>query len=1311
MRIIHRGFILVGTPLLLGLLLTGSLFALMEKAERERIQEADARKAVSLIAREMVATTELICLTFASIQTGSDKITAQYKKDLDELSSNCTQLDRLVASGRVKVMSGERMAYFKRYTEEGIKFWKSKLDASGNLTFKKPGEDGFQGFLGPRWRSQLPGQQDNPLAPRRHRPGSLSGMPGSEDGGPGHSEFASSFQDNSRLAGELQSFIEAGDALTRKYQDEFDRVCWLQTVLVALALLVNPVMGFCLARFYQRTILERIGVIARNTERLASQTQLLPQLDGNDEIAQLDRSFHEMHRQIQHAAENEKNLFNNASDVICVLDAENRFLNVNPASSQNWEYEPQELTDSNLGSILPPGHLADVEKSFSLARDSQAPLVFETPVAARSGKELVTLWSTYWSKADSKLYCIVHDITDRKRIENMRAQFVGLMSSDLKQPLAGIAASVSLVLEGAAALSQAASDKFSSTKKNVERLIGLVNELLEVAEIDTGILSVKKDAADFAELLNRACQDVEPLAREKNLAVEIEAAASVPADLDADRIMQVLVNLLSNAIKFSPEGKSITLSAGRQGKLLVCRVTDQGRGIPAAQQELIFEKFSQVKLADGKRTAGTGLGLPICKLIVEAHGGEIGVDSREGEGSSFWFRLPAEASSYPLPGSPAAPEKEASGASGQDNTTGTPAAASAGSVENRVASAIALPPALASAEAAHRKGLRLSLARLGIILVGVPVLFELIFAGSLILSLLELQNERNAEKHQREIVFSACKMVNAITARITVNRPGQMMNDRLEKLHEVTKQWLETERHLGRLIKGDRQAEGYLEKVERASEVIMEAPFLAAGRGGPQGFEQGSGGHVMRMLSHAMRVMRSVVIVTRNLSHIIDHAEAVEFRSPEKELALRDREKCMLVAGLAANLLVSLLLALQFSLGISRRLAVMVDNTGRVAREEPLNPQIPGNDELSDLDDSFHKQSAILVESRRKERAVFDNCQDALCTISSDGLFVSSNPAASALWGYSRQELAEISVLNLVVDEEREVTRSALLSALDRNSVLAHECRMTRNNGTLMHCLWSASARKEQGALFCIFRDITDKKKLDELRQDFLSLVSHDLRTPLTAVCATAELAREGYFGEFPPAARAALAQIVEGSKSLTELINDILDLEKLEAGKLELIYENTTLQELVADLEKLTGARTGSQTGSQITVEGNQLDKPFKADKERLGQAIANVFTFMSYAALHPGSVQLRARHDPDGLEIILTDTGPLLAESVSRQIFERFKDFSADNLLARQAFHADLRLPLAARIIERHGGSIRFEKLADPANLCRIMLPTETG
>jgi len=175
----------------------------------------------------------------------------------------------------------------------------------------------------------------------------------------------------------------------------------------------------------------------------------------------------------------------------------------------------------------------------------------------------------------------------------------------------------------------------------------LIEDILDLERLETGKIELQMTRVPIASILRRA---MESLAAFGAHGVTVDAPnVSSSIDVDADRIVQVLVNLLSNAVKFSPPDGVVTIAVTADGQWTEFRVIDHGRGVPAVHRRAIFERFRQVDPSDAREKGGAGLGLAICKSIVEQHGGSIGVESEEGAGSAFWFRL---ASLTPADGAP-----------------------------------------------------------------------------------------------------------------------------------------------------------------------------------------------------------------------------------------------------------------------------------------------------------------------------------------------------------------------------------------------------------------------------------------------------------------------------------------------------------------------------------------------------------------------------------------------------------------------------------------------------------------------------------
>lgn len=279
---------------------------------------------------------------------------------------------------------------------------------------------------------------------------------------------------------------------------------------------------------------------------------------------------------------------------------------------------------------------------------------------------------------------VASDITERRRIERLKDEFVSIVSHELRTPLTSIRGSLGL-LEGGAV--KAESDKGRElvriARSNTERLIRLINDILDLDKIEAGKLSFKNEELEPQTIVEQAVASIAGLARDQHVSVATQVADVPKISGDPDRLVQVLTNLLSNAVKFSPAGSTVMVAVEATDKGFVhFSVRDQGPGIPADQLDQLFKKFQQLEVSQTRKSGGSGLGLAISRAIVSAHRGTIGVDSTPGKGSDFHFELPHashvarshtpfrslsdrrdqttgrfEASSIPKPGEVALPEQ------------------------------------------------------------------------------------------------------------------------------------------------------------------------------------------------------------------------------------------------------------------------------------------------------------------------------------------------------------------------------------------------------------------------------------------------------------------------------------------------------------------------------------------------------------------------------------------------------------------------------------------------------------------------------
>ncbi len=235
----------------------------------------------------------------------------------------------------------------------------------------------------------------------------------------------------------------------------------------------------------------------------------------------------------------------------------------------------------------------------------------------------------------------VEDITERRAVELMKDEFVSVVSHELRTPLTSIHGALDLLAGGLlGSLPEKGQRLLDIAVNNTNRLVRLVNDILDVERMKSGKITMQKQVCDAAALMTQAADEMRVVAEKAGIPLVI-SPQSAQVWADPDRIVQTLTNLLSNAIKFSLPGATVRLSTESQGEQILFQIEDQGRGIPADKLESIFGRFQQVDSSDSRKKGGTGLGLTICRNIVQQHGGRIWVESTLGKGSTFFFTLPA----------------------------------------------------------------------------------------------------------------------------------------------------------------------------------------------------------------------------------------------------------------------------------------------------------------------------------------------------------------------------------------------------------------------------------------------------------------------------------------------------------------------------------------------------------------------------------------------------------------------------------------------------------------------------------------------
>lgn len=236
---------------------------------------------------------------------------------------------------------------------------------------------------------------------------------------------------------------------------------------------------------------------------------------------------------------------------------------------------------------------------------------------------------------------VFHDITDLRCLEKVRQDFVANVSHELRTPVASIKGYTETLLEGAMDDRKNAQDFLRIIHSDSERLAKIIDDLLELSRIESGALKMSLKPCRMGSVVRQALSSIKKQAGSRSLGIETSIPENLPDVLaDEARLFQVLLNLMDNAVKYNKEGGKIIVSAADKDRFIEVRISDTGVGIPAKDLPRIFERFYRVDKARSRELGGTGLGLAIVKHIVQAHGGDISVESVLDRGSTFSFTIP-----------------------------------------------------------------------------------------------------------------------------------------------------------------------------------------------------------------------------------------------------------------------------------------------------------------------------------------------------------------------------------------------------------------------------------------------------------------------------------------------------------------------------------------------------------------------------------------------------------------------------------------------------------------------------------------------
>ncbi len=432
--------------------------------------------------------------------------------------------------------------------------------------------------------------------------------------------------------------------LVAKVENVFTQMQEINDIFISgtvIALAITAILGILLAQTVAKPISDmRKHALAMARGNFTRKVKVY----GYDEIGQLAITFNNLTKKIQEAqstTEGERrklsSVLSNMTDGVIATDRRGRVILINEPAVKMLNVSRETVLSQPIVPLL------GLEEQYSfedlLEEQDSVNLDYSTE---KNHYILRANFSVIQKETGfvNGLITVLHDITEQEKIDKERREFVANVSHELRTPLTTMRSYLEALAEGAWQDEEIAPNFLEVTRNETERMIRLVNDLLQLSKMDSRDYQIKKEWIDFVVYFNRIIDRFE-LSKERNVKFQRTLPNhDIFIEMDEDKLTQVLDNIISNALKYSPEGGVVKFSIEESEDKITVSISDQGVGIPKADLEKIFDRFYRVDKARSRKLGGTGLGLAIAKEVVNAHGGDIWASSVEGKGTTIAFTLP-----------------------------------------------------------------------------------------------------------------------------------------------------------------------------------------------------------------------------------------------------------------------------------------------------------------------------------------------------------------------------------------------------------------------------------------------------------------------------------------------------------------------------------------------------------------------------------------------------------------------------------------------------------------------------------------------
>jgi PAS domain S-box-containing protein len=402
----------------------------------------------------------------------------------------------------------------------------------------------------------------------------------------------------------------------------------------------------------QRVVVDQddeVGMLANSFNRMAGALAERDKIikDNTRELKELneklERKVAERTAELRMEMGRLEAILTSMADGVVVTDHANRVILCNPAAQKIFDLVPHRVLDQPIAEVCEAGGFCVLVDYIQQMREEGAQAAGREDLTEVRGKKLKISSAPLLDEAGGFAGAVmsIRDVTMEGEVDRMKNEFISTVSHELKTPLTSIKGSLQFILTKGKWLTDTERELLSVCQRNTDRLIRLINDILDVSKIEAGKVELNFKPDLMAELVMYAVDEIKGYAMSRNVTIINNVGSDLPrVYCDHDRLIQVVTNLLANAVKFSPEGKIVMVSAKTEGNYVTVSVADFGRTIQWSDRGKLFKKFQQISRAENMERGGTGLGLAICKEIIERHHGRIFYQEGIAGGNIFSFSVP-----------------------------------------------------------------------------------------------------------------------------------------------------------------------------------------------------------------------------------------------------------------------------------------------------------------------------------------------------------------------------------------------------------------------------------------------------------------------------------------------------------------------------------------------------------------------------------------------------------------------------------------------------------------------------------------------